>query len=88
MIHLSPQFTDPEILRTVAVMESNTVKVMARRLADRGAIAGRVQKQILQALGLIEAGFDDAAWDKLERCAAALDWSSHVPSYSLDPLED
>ncbi len=88
MPYFDTRMTDTELLRAASVMESQTVRTLAGRLEARGAIAGKVQKQILQALGLIEAGFDDAAWDKLARCAAALDWKTHVPTYSPDPLED
>lgn len=88
MAHLSPRLTDAELLHAASVMESSTTKVLARRIADRGATAGRVQARILAALKLIDAGQHEQAWLDLERCAAALDWKNHVPTYSPDPLED
>jgi len=88
MAHLSPRLTDAELLHAASVMESGTTKVLATRLADRGAIAGRVQARVLAAMKMIDAGQHAQAWRDLERCAAALDWKTHVPTYSPDPLED
>lgn len=88
MAHLSPRLTDTELLRAASVMESSTARVLARRIADRGATAGRVQARILAALKMIDAGQHEQAWRDLERCAATLDWKTHVPTYSPDPLED
>ncbi len=88
MPYFDTRMTDTELLRAASVMESQTVRTLAGRLEARGAIAGRVQKQILVSLKLMDAGQHDDAWKFLERCAAALDWSTHVPTYSPDPLED
>lgn len=88
MPYFDTRLTDTELLRAASGMESHTVKVLATRIADRGATAGRVQARILAALKLIDAGQPEQAWRDLERCAAALDWKTHVPTYSPDPLED
>lgn len=88
MPYFDTRMTDTELLRAASVMESQTVRTLAGRLAARGAIAGRVQKRVLAALHLIERGESARAWTDLERCAAALDWKTHVPTYSPDPLED
>ena len=88
MSYFDTRMTDIELLRAASVMESQTVRTLAGRLEARGAIAGKIQKRVLAALQLIARGESAQAWSDLERCAAALDWSSHVPTYSPDPLED
>ena len=88
MPYFDTRLTDAELLHAASVMESSTAKVLAGRLEARGATAGRVQARVLAALKLIDAGQPAQAWRDLERCAAALDWKTHVPTYSPDPLED
>ena len=88
MPYFDSRLTDTELLHAASVMEASTAKVLVRRIADRGATAGRVQARILAAMKLIDAGQPAQAWRDLERCAAALDWKTHVPTYSPDPLED
>lgn len=88
MPYFDTRLTDSELLRAASAMESQTVRTLATRLGDRGAIAGRVQARVLAALQMIAKGESAQAWTDLERCAAALDWSTHVPTYSPDPLED
>lgn len=87
MPYFDTRMTDTELLRAASVMESQTVRTLAGRLEARGAIAGRVQARVLAALQLIARGESAQAWSDLERCAAALDWAHHVPTYSPDPLE-
>ena len=88
MTYFDSRLTDAELLRAASVMQSTPIRTLAQRLQDRGAIAGRVQRHILQSLALIDADQNAQAWAHLERCAAAMDWKDHVPFYSLDPLED
>lgn len=88
MPYFDSRLTDAELVRAASVMQSHPVQTLAQRIADRGAIAGRVQARVLQALALIDKGDSAAAWADLERCAAALDWTTHVPTYSPDPLEN
>lgn len=88
MPYFDTRMTDTELLRAASVMESQTVRTLAGRLEARGAIAGKVQKRVLLAIKLLDSGKPAEAWQHLDRCVAALDWSSHVPTYSPDPLED
>jgi len=88
MPYFDTRMTDTELLRAASVMESQTVRTLAGRLEARGAIAGRVRDRVLVALKFIDEGKTDRAWIELGRCAAALDWKTHVPTYSPDPLED
>lgn len=88
MPYFDTRLTDTELLRAADVMESHTVRVLATRLTDRGLTAERVRDRVLLAIKMLDSGKPAEAWQHLERCAAALDWSHHVPSYSLDPLED
>ena len=88
MPYFDSRLTDAELVSAASVMQSQAVTTLAQRIADRGAIAGRVRDRVLQALALIDRGDNSAAWAHLERCAAALDWKDHVPTYSLDPLEN
>lgn len=87
MPYFDTRMTDTELLRAASVMESQTVRALATRLEDRGAIAGRVQARVLVAIKLLDSDKPAEAWQHLERCAAALDWKTHVPTYSPDPLE-
>lgn len=88
MPYFDSRLTDAELLRAASVMQSTPIRTLAQRLQERGATAGKVQRQILQSLALIDKGEPAAAWARLTRCAAALDWQTHVPFYSLDPLEN
>lgn len=88
MTYFDSRLTDAELLRAASVMQSTPIRTLAQRLQDRGATAGRVQRQILQSLALIDAGQNAQAWADLTRCAAALEWQTHVPFYSPDPLEN
>jgi len=88
MTYFDSRLTDAELLRAASVMQSTPIRTLAQRLQERGAIAGRVQKRVLEAIALMDAGEYEEAWRDLERCAAALDWKDHVPFYSPDPLEN
>ena len=88
MPYFDSRLTDAELLRAASAMQSTPIRTLAQRLQDRGATAGRVRERVLQALVLIDKGEPAAAWAHLERCAAALDWQTHVPFYSPDPLEN
>lgn len=88
MPYFDPRLTDAELMSAASVMQSDAVRTLAARLKDRGAIAGRVQARVLAALQMIDAGQHDTAWRELDRCAQALDWKTHVPTYSPDPLEN
>lgn len=88
MSYFDTRLTDTELLRAASVMESHTVRVLATRLTDRGLAAERVRGRVLLAIKLLDSGKPAEAWQHLERCVAALDWATHVPTYSNDPLED
>lgn len=86
MTYFDTRLTDTELLRAAGVMESPTVRVLATRLTDRGLTAESVRDRVLLAIKLLDSGKPVEAWQHLERCAAALDWKDHVPTYSPDPL--
>lgn len=88
MSYFDTRLTDTEILRAASVMESQTVRTLAGRLEARGTTAERVRDRVLLAIKLLDSGKPAEAWQHLERCVAALDWKTHVPTYSPDPLED
>jgi len=88
MPYFDTRMTDTELLRAASVMESQTVRTLAGRLTDRGVTAERVRDRVLLAIKLLDSGKPAEAWHHLERCAAALDWKTHVPTYSPDPLEN
>lgn len=88
MTYFDSRLTDAELVNAASVMQSQAVTTLATRLKDRGAIAGRVQARVLAALQMLDAGQHDTAWRELDRCAQALDWKTHVPNYSPDPLEN
>lgn len=87
---MNPALTDPELIRAASGTASPIVRILAARIADRGAEAEAVRELLATVHRLIGAGQLREALDLIDKARAALDWRWSIPHYPPvegDPLK-
>lgn len=79
--HLDPRMTDSEILRACAGQKGSTVRQLADRLSQRGAVAQDVRQRMETIEPLLAAGSLAEALRTIDQCRASLDWCFTAPDY-------
>lgn len=87
---MNPALTDTELIRAASGTASPLVRILAARIADRGAEAEAVREMLATVRHLIGAGQLSEALDLIDKARAALDWRWSIPHYPPaegDPLK-
>lgn len=87
---MNPALTDTELIRAASGTASPIVRILAARIADRGAEAEAVRELLATVRRLIGAGQLREALDLIDKARAALDWRWSIPHYPPaegDPLK-
>lgn len=79
--HIDPRMTDEEMIRACAGVRSDTVRQLADRLAQRGAVAQDVRQRMESIAPLLAAGSLAECLAEIDRCRADLDWMFTAPDY-------